>query len=82
MAAADMKMDVILTCGQVETVIGVVTVPAIVKTGPAQGDALPFSIEADMPAFRANLAALLREAADAIAIENDDFDQDERDDRS
>lgn len=66
MARPDMTIPAVLVCGQVEAAIGEVTVPAIVRTAQAEGDVLPFSIEADMPAFRANLAALLREAADEI----------------
>lgn len=71
MAGMDMKSDVILVCGGTQAVIGEVEIPAIVKTGPAEGDALPFTVEADMPAFRANLAALLREVAKTI--ESGDF---------
>lgn len=54
----DLKKEVILVCGEIRTIIGEVTVPASVRLGPAEGDAVPFFAEADMPAFRANLAAL------------------------
>ena len=63
----ELTLDVYLRCGdRVEAAIGEVTVPMIVTAGRAEGDVLPFSIAADMPAFRRNLAALLREAADTI----------------
>lgn len=56
----EMTFDVYLRCGdRIEASIGEVTVPAIVTTGQVEGDVLPFSIAADMPAFRRNLAALL-----------------------
>lgn len=73
MANLNLKKDVILVCGDLETTIGEVTIPGALRTGPAEGDAIPFAVEADMPAFRASLAALLREAADTI--ESGDFNE-------
>lgn len=67
-----MTMPVTLICGQITAGLGEVTLPVQVTSAASDGVVLPVAIEADMPAFRTNLAALLREAADTI--ERGDFD--------
>lgn len=66
MADLEMKVPLTIVCGGFEIGAGDVTVPALAKTGTLDGKTLPVSIEADLSGFRANLAAMLREAADTI----------------
>lgn len=69
MAEANKTMPITITCGEYEIGSGEVDVPINVKIAPADDGPLPVSAEMNLPGFRRNLVAFLREAADAIEAE-------------
>ncbi|MCW2915524.1 MAG: hypothetical protein JWN52_3592 [Actinomycetia bacterium] len=74
MATPNVTVSVVLMVGSTRGEIGTVSLP-LTTTGVSAGDGhIDVSVQPDMPGFRANLAALLREAADA-------FESGEGDDR-